>query len=148
MKHSTSVTDHSCCPVTGHCSGKARSASRKMSQTFPRQTQLATLCAWQMTCVLNLARKAEINSAVSQTFGLIKCLLSWLPGDTQTGRASSPCPEGLRPIESKGPTTLNMPYMLPHHQPALLLYIQEQALDANLAFRHFSCVLSIFPWAK
>ena len=56
----------------------------EMSQTFPLQTQLATLCAWQMTYVLNLTRRAEINSAVSQTFGLIKCLLSWLHGDTQT----------------------------------------------------------------
>lgn len=52
------------------------------SQTFPPQTQLATLCAWQMTYVLNLTRKADINCPVSQIFGLVKCLLSWLHGDT------------------------------------------------------------------
>lgn len=120
----------------------------EMSQTVPSQTQLAALCAWQMTYVLNLARKAEINSAVSQTFGLIKCLLSWLHGDTQTGRAASPCLEGIRPRESKGPTTLNTPYMLSWRQPALLLYIQTQALEAKLAVRHLSLILNIFPWMK
>lgn len=29
IKYSTSVTDHSCCSVTGHCSFKARSAHRR-----------------------------------------------------------------------------------------------------------------------
>lgn len=39
----------------------------EMSQIFPPQTQLATLCAWQMTYVLNLTRKAEIKEKKSST---------------------------------------------------------------------------------
>lgn len=70
-KHSTSVTDHSCCPVTGHCSFEARSAHRR--NVFPPQTQLSTLCTWQMTCALNVARKAEFNSLICQTLGHICC---------------------------------------------------------------------------
>lgn len=47
----------------------------EMSLALPPQTQLSTLCAWQMTYALNLALKAELNSPVCQTEAhLLSCL--------------------------------------------------------------------------
>lgn len=45
----------------------------EVSLDFPPQTQPSTLCAWQMTYALNLARKAEISSPVYQTLAHICC---------------------------------------------------------------------------
>lgn len=65
-KHCTSVTDHSCCPVTGHCSVKAGSALRRnvMGVSSPNPVK-HSLCLASDLCTESCQKSRDQQPGVS-----------------------------------------------------------------------------------
>lgn len=86
MKHSTSVTDRSCCPVTGRCSLEARSARRRnVTDSSSPNPVSRSLCLVNDLCTKSHQKSRDQQRSVSdiRSDQMSVVMTSWRHTDRQ-----------------------------------------------------------------